>query len=249
MSRSNAIAPSLSSTTRGERADYRLQSDIAQFCLPGATKDATQKLAYVNSICILVLVIGFIGVKAPQLVNKEPPQTVEIVPVEIVQIEQKPPEPEPMPENLEPPPDAPVDMPQIATVVAADPSQVKFAIPVEGPVVFAPAKFAQAPPASPPKAPNSKIIKFTGTDGGIYPVQDYPAWARRQDQPLEATATLIITVKPDGSVASVEIQSYSGSYRLAKSAADWIQSRYRFPPIDTAEMRRYEKPVEFKLTQ
>lgn len=248
MGHSTPIAPSASSTARGERADYRLHSDIAQLCLPGATKDATQKLAYVNSICIIVLTMGFIGIKAPQLVKQEPPQVVESMPVEIVQIEpQKPPEPELVPET-EPPPDAPVDLPQIATVVAADPSQVKFAVPVEGPVVFAPAKYAQAPPANPPKA-TSKIIKFTGTDGGTYPVQEYPAWARRQDQPLEGTATLIITVKPDGSVASVEILSYTGSYRLAKSAADWIQSRYRFPPLETEEMRHYEKPVEFKLNR
>src|SRR5437867_8038633 len=229
MSRSNATATSLSLTTRGERQDYRLQSDIAQFCLPRATKDATQKLAYVNSICILVLVIGFIGVKAPQLVNKEPPQTVEIVPVEIVQIEQKPPEPEPMPENLEPPPDAPVDMPQIATVVAADPSQVKFAIPVEGPVVFAPAKFAQAPPPAPPKPATRTVVKMTGAEGGSFPAPKYPAAA--VEQRLQGTVTLIITVRPDGLVESAEVTKSSGSVLLDRAAVQQAKTKYKYLPI------------------
>ena len=77
---------------------------------------------------------------------------------------------------------------------------------------------------------------------------DYPAWAKRPDQPLQATVLVIIAVNPDGSVASVEVQNYTGSSRLAKYAADWIKNRYKFPPIETSEVRHYEKPIEFKLT-
>src|SRR5437879_4527470 len=181
---------------------YELHSDLAQFCLPAANRDANRKLAYVNSICLLFLAIGMAGVNPPKLEQKVPEPIQQFVPVEIIQPPEPPKmEPQPRQEDPEPQPDTPVEMPQIATVVAADPSQVRFAVPVEGPVVFAPAKFAQAPPPAPPKTTGSKIIKFTGTDGGTYPTWDYPAWARSQAQGIqEATATLILEVKPDGSV-------------------------------------------------
>src|SRR5437762_3505183 len=167
---------------------YSLHSDIAQFCLPAANRDANRKLAYVNSICLLFLAVGIAGLNPPKLEQKIPEPTQEFMPAEIVQPPEPPKvEPQPEQEQPEPQPDRPVEMPQIATVVAADPSQVRFAVPVEGPVVFAPAKFAQAPPPAPPKTTGSKIIKFTGTDGGTYPAMDYPAWAKRPDQPMEAT--------------------------------------------------------------
>jgi protein TonB len=231
MSRSTATLPTPSSPTQGNSGNYQLRSDIAQFCLPGATKDASQKLAYVNSICIFTLLIGFIGIKAPQLINREPAPPAEMVPVEIVQIEpQKPPEPEPIPEN-EPPPDAPVDMPQIATVVAADPSQVKFAIPVEGPVVFAPARFAEAPPANPPKAP-SQPTRFdrNSTDGGSYPVPKYPAIAQRQGQVMEGRVVLEIRVDESGSPTSVEVMKTSGFGVLDRAAQKCVKEEWRFPP-------------------
>src|SRR6266568_4455950 len=199
---------------------YSLHSDLAQFCLPAASRDAYRKLAYVNSICSLFLAIGLAGINPPVLEQRVPEPVEQFVPVEIVQPPEPPKtEPQPQEQDPQPQPDTPVVMPQIATIVAADPSQVRFAVPVEGPVVFAPAKFAQAPPPAPPKTTGSKIIKFTGTDGGTYPAMDYPAWAKRPDQPMEATVIVIITVNPDGSVASVEMQSYTGSSRLARYAA------------------------------
>src|SRR5437870_5012036 len=190
----NSAPPSPSASSAmpspGSLADrgYALHSDIAQFCLPAANRDANRKLAYVNSICLLFLIIGIAGLNPPKLEQKFPERTQEFVPVEIVQPPEPPKvEPQPQQEQPEQQPDTPVEMPQVATVVAADPSQVKFAVPVEGPVVFAPAKFAQAPPPAPPKPTGSKIMKFTGNDGGTYPPANYPAWAMRQDAPLEAT--------------------------------------------------------------
>ena len=232
MSRSTATLQTPSSPTQTHGGNYQLRSDIAQFCLPGATKDASQKLAYVNSICIFTLFIGFIGIKAPQLVNREPEPPTEIVPVEIVQIQpQNPPEPQPVPEN-EPPPDTPVDMPQIATVVAADPSQVKFAIPVEGPVVFAPARFAEAPPANPPKAP-SQPTRFVrnSTDGGYYPSPKYPPAALRQGQVKEGTVVLEIRVDESGSPTSVKVKKTS-SFDVLDQAAQECVEKWRFPPGD-----------------
>ena len=243
MSRSTATAQQPSSPTKVNGENYQLRSDIAQFCLPGATKDASQKLAYVNSICIFTLAIGFIGIKAPQLINREPVPPTEMVPVEIVQIQpQNPPEPQPIPDT-EPPPDAPVEMPQIATVVAADPSQVKFAIPVEGPVVFAPARFAEAPPANPPKATPPKPTRFVpGQDGGSYPDLQYPRQAR--EQRIQGTVVLNITVDTNGLPASVEVRDSSGSTLLDRHTIQWIKSRWRWQP---GPERYYFKEFEYEL--
>src|SRR5438034_8858221 len=99
---------------------YTLRSDIAQFCLPAATRDANRKLAYVNSICLLFLVVGLAGLNPPKIEQKVPEPIQEFVPVEIVQ----PPEPPKTEPQLQQEPeqqaDKPVELPQIATVVAAD---------------------------------------------------------------------------------------------------------------------------------
>src|SRR6266571_4260934 len=150
---------------------YALHSDLAQFCLPAANRDAYRKLAYVNSICFLFMVIGLAGINPPVLEQKVPEPAQQFVPVEIVQQPEPPKtEPQPQEQNPEQQPDTPVAMPQVATVVAADPTQVKFAVPVQGPVVFAPAKFAQAPPPAPPKTGPPQPTRFVpGQDGGSYP--------------------------------------------------------------------------------
>src|SRR5437016_6701885 len=225
---------------------YSLHSDIAQFCLPAANRDANRKLAYVNSICLLFLAVGIAGLNPPKLEQKIPEPTQEFMPAEIVQ-PPEPPKVEPQPEQEQPEqqPDTPVEMPQIATVVAADPSQVKFAVPVEGPVVFAPAKFAQAPPPAPPKPATRTVVKMTGAEGGSFPAPKYPAAA--VEQRLQGTVTLIITVRPDGLVESAEVTKSSGSVLLDRAAVQQAKTKYKYLPISTSELRYFEKDVEFRL--
>src|SRR5437764_6284461 len=141
---------------------YSLHSDIAQFCLPAANRDANRKLAYVNSICMLFLAIGIAGLNPPRLEQRVPEPAQEFVPIDIVQpLEPPKTEPQPQEEQPDPQPDTPVEMPQVAIVVAANPSQVTFAVPVQGPVVFAPARLAQAPPPAPPKPASRTVVKLT----------------------------------------------------------------------------------------
>jgi protein TonB len=225
---------------------YALHSDLAQFCLPAANRDAYRKLAYVNSLCLLFLVIGLAGINPPVLEQKVPEPVQQFVPVEIVQPPEPPKtEPQPQEPNPEPQPDTPVAIPQVATVVAADPTQVKFAVPVEGPVVFAPAKFAQAPPPAPPKPAGRTVVKMTGAEGGTYPAPSYPRAALEQRQ--EGTVTLIIGVKPDGSVDSVELKTSSGHVTLDRAAVQHVKTKYKFLPISTDEIRYFEKDIQFQL--
>ncbi len=250
MNSAPAATPS-SSTLAGPGAfaplGYSLHSDLAQFCLPAATRDANRKLAYVNSICLLFLAIGIAGVNPPKLEQRIPEPIQEFVPVDIVQ-PPEPPKTEPQHQQEEPEQraDTPVEMPQIATVVAADPTKVSFAVPVEGPVVYAPAKFAQAPPPAPPKPAARTVVRMTGAEGGTFPaLTKYPPAALEQRQ--QGTVTLIIGVKQDGSVESVEVKSSSGYGTLDRAAVQHVKTRFKFLPISTEEMRYFEKDFVFQL--
>ena len=225
---------------------YALHSDLAQFCLPAANRDSNRIRAYVNSICLLFLIIGIAGINPPKLEQKIPERVQEFVPVEIVQ-QPEPPKTEPQPQQEEPDqrPDTSVEMPQVATVVAADPSQAKFAVPVQGPVVFAPARLAQAPPAAPPKPTTRTVVRMTGAEGGTFPAPSYPRVALEQRQ--QGTVTLIIAVKPDGSVESVEVKTGSGYGTLDRAAIQHVKTKYKFLPITTSEMRFFEKDIQYQM--
>jgi periplasmic protein TonB len=225
---------------------YALHSDLAQFCLPAANRDANRKLAYVNSICLLFLSIGLAGLTPPKLEQKIPEPIQEFMPVEIVQ-PPEPPKTEPQPQEQPPEqqPETVVEMPQVATVVAADPSQVKFAVPVEGPVVFAPAKFAQAPPPAAPKPASRTVVKMTGAEGGSHPEPAYPRAALEQRQ--QGTVTVIMTVNPDGSVESVEVKTSSGYGTLDRHVTQWVKNKFSFLPTDTNEKRYFEKDFVFQI--
>src|SRR5437667_2697651 len=223
---------------------YALHSDLAQFCLPAANRDVNRILAYVNSICSLFLAIGLAVHNPPLLEQKVPEPAQQFVPVEIVQ-PPEPPKTEPQPQEQDPQlqPDTPVVMPQVATVVAADPTQVKFAVPVEGPVVFAPAKFAQAPPPAPPKTGPPQPTRFVpGQDGGNYPVPKYPSVA--QQQQMQGSVVLDIVVDTNGLPASVEIKKSSGFSVLDRNARDTVKNTWRWPPGET---RYYYWEFEYRL--
>ena len=223
--------------------DYALSSDLAKLCLPDPTQDTNRRLAWVNSICFLFMAIGVLGLKAPRVIEKPLSEVVDVVPVVYVPPEEPPKvEPERLPDQTEQTSEV-VDTPQVATVVAADPSAAAFAVPVEGPVILAPARFASAPPPPRPMAP--KVAKFTGTDGGIYPEPNYPRTALEQRQ--QGTVTLIMTVDPKGNVISVETKKSSGYFTLDRHASQWVQKNYKFLPIDTTEIRMVEHDVVFQL--
>jgi len=231
MSRATATATASSPLVGSTGAEYRLKSDIAQFCLPAANRDENRKLAYVDSLCIFYIVVGLLGLRNPFLITREPVRDPEIVPVIFTPTESPPPQ-EPQPEEPQPQVETPVDTPVIATVVAADPSQVSFAVPVEGPVIFAPAKFAQAPPPSTPKAPTqpTRFVR-NNTDGGYYPPPTYSALAQRQR--MEGTVVLWIGVDTAGKVISTEIKQSSGYGILDRATEDVVKEKWRFPPGQT----------------
>lgn len=227
-----------------------MTSELAQLCLPAASRDPNRRFAWANSICFLFLVVGCIGFRAPVFEIKEPPAIVDVVPVVFT----PPPDPTPPPPTdtalpeTEEPVDTVVDMPQIFTVVAADAKGVNFAVPVEGPVVVAPnARFASAPPAAPPKAPSAppKPTVFNphnSGDGGKYPDPTYPRLLRERG--MQGKLTLYIIVDASGMVTSAEVKDGSGYGTLDKHAAQWVKSNWQFPP---GQARHHLVDIIFQL--
>lgn len=225
---------------------YTLHSDLAKLCLPSASRDANRKLAWANSVCFLFVTIGVIGFRAPELTLKSPEPPVEVVPVVFTPpVEPPKTKPEPQPDEPEKPQESSVETPQIATVVAADPAAAAFAVPVEGPVVFAPARFASAPPATPPKPtapPKPTLFNARGRGGGTYPDPPYPSLALRRHN--EGKVLLYVIVDPDGSPASVQVKDSSGYALLDTHSADWVKNKWRWP---SGETRHYFVPIEYQI--
>ncbi len=227
--------------------NYTLRSDLAKLCLPQTFRDANKKLAWVNSICLLFLLIGLMGLKPPRIIVKPLTQPTEIVPVVFTPPED-PPETraQPKAEDPEPPPrDQPADPPRIATVVAASPAAVAFAVPVQGPVLVArEARFASPPRASPPPVPPPKPANFNprAATGGHYHEPSYPRaelLARHEGKIL-----LSVVVDVSGAPSSVTVKDSCGWPALDRYAADWVRRNWQWVP---GAVRYYHVPVIFRI--
>jgi len=226
---------------------YALTSDLARLCLPQTFQDANKKLAWINSICFLFLLIGLVGLRQPPIIVKPLTAVVETAPVEYIPPdEQTPGETQPKPEEFEPPPDTVSDAPVIATVVAADPTKVAFAVPVRGAVTkVSDARFAAAPPAQPqPVAPVPKPTTFNpkAATGGRYPDPSYPRAELLERH--QGKIMLYAVVDASGAPASVTIRDSCGWPTLDRHAAEWVKNNWRWVPGET---RHYLVPVIFQI--
>src|ERR1044071_9810028 len=113
--------------------DYTGASALSKLCLPQTYKDSNRRLAWANSICVLFLVIGCLGLKPPPVHVRPLPEVVEVIPVELpppeeppkTQVTEEQPEPEPTAEVM---PEKPV----VATAVVANSEKIAFAVPTLG---------------------------------------------------------------------------------------------------------------------
>src|SRR5258708_20183265 len=122
-----------------------LKDELARLCLPGAGRDPNRKLAWINSICILFLLIGIVGATPARVPIRPAPPIEEIAPVIL--------EPAPPPQTVtanenenqsEPPP---LEAPNVVVVVPNAPN-INFSVPTIGNLV-APSALAKAPPLNP----------------------------------------------------------------------------------------------------
>lgn len=227
---------------------YALSSDLARLSLPQEYKDANRLLAWVNSICCAFLLIGIVGLKPPEVRIKPLSEVMDVVPVIITPPEElpKPVTTEQPPETDQPTEDTP-DTPVVATVVAANAAAAAFAVPVEGPVILAPMRFAPPPPRDlRPPTPSTDPTKYNPSigDWGGNPTPKYPPMALRMG--YQGKVVLLITVDPSGTVTSVQVKNGSGYKILDDAALQHVQAhlRLRNPP---GEVRHHTLDIVFRI--
>jgi TonB family protein len=221
-----------------------LRSDLARLCLPDAYQDTNRGLAWTNSICALFLVIGLLGLKPPGVIVRELARPDDVVPVIFTQPEEaRAAEPESKPADAPPEPDRVEPTPVVATVVAANSPSVAFAVPVKGPTILAPARFAEPPPlvTGGPEAP--RVTRYNpGAGDRSTPQPDYPRLALQRG--YAGKVTVNFTVEASGEISRVELGQSSGFPLLDDAALNVIRTRWRFAP---GSLRQHFVEIVFQL--
>ena len=231
-------------TASAGNPDFTLHSDLARLCLPSEYKDTNRRLAWANSICALFLIVGIAGINPPSLVIRALANPDDVVPVIFTQPEEvQPSEPEPKPDKSEPEA-SPLDQTHVvATVVAVNSPAVAFAVPVKGPTILAPARFAGPPPAEGGKQEAPRVTRFNpGAGDRSTPQPDYPRLALQRG--YQGTAVITFTVDTTGEIIKAEVTESSGYQMLDDEALNTIRKRWRFAP---GPMRYHFVPIVFQL--
>lgn len=216
---------------------YELKDELARLCLPAAGRDASQKLAWVNSVCLLFLIIGIFGTRRGLIVVKSAPPLQEIVPVVIQPVTLPPPEAiekKPTDEDKDEPP-------QVAVVIPQAPN-ISFSVPTIGSLVV-PASLATAPPLEPMQtAVQIGSVSSTGA-GGDRPQPPYPKIALEQG--LQGTLLLVLGGDAAGNLISVEVKESSGIPFLDRATVEFIKRRWHLPAGTDNQL--FQTRITYKL--
>lgn len=225
---------------------YVLQSELARSLLHATDRDPNRTLAWVNSVCILFLLIGVAGSK-PASVLIKPLPAVEEATAAIVEPLPPPPQAQPEQLNQEQTKDEPPDTPQVV-VVTPDAPSISFSVPTIGNLVV-PNAIAQAPPLAPLKPPaplraQPILLNLNSTgSSGERPQPPYPRIALDQGQ--QGSVTLRMTVDEAGLITTVEVAQSSGFPVLDHSALAFVKRRWTVPSGKGA--RIYEATITYKI--
>jgi TonB family protein len=215
---------------------YELKSELARLSLPSANRDANLKLGWVNSICILFLLIGIVGARRGAIKIQPAPPLQEIIPVIV--------EPTTLPPQITTEKKEVRDENKIAQVVVAIPQSpnVSFSVPTIGALVV-PANLASAPPLEPMRAAQQiGSLNNTGA-GGERPSPPYPIIARQTGQ--QGTVVILLGGDAAGNVISVDVKESSGFPILDRATADFIKRHWRLPT--GADNRIFQTSVTYQL--
>ncbi len=211
-----------------------MKDELARLCLPSASSDANLKLAWVNSVCILVLLIGIAGARRGVIAIKPvPPMRVE-VPVVVLPTVLPPQAVAPKPEPAEP-----KNQPQVLVVLPTAPN-INFGVPTVGTLVADVALVTAPQPQAIPLHIGS--LNNTGA-GGERPEPPYPKIALELGQ--QGTVVLSLTGDNAGNVVSAEVKTSSGSAVLDRATVDFIKRHWRLPTDSST--RLFETSVTYKL--
>jgi TonB family protein len=213
---------------------YELKDELARLCLPSANRDANLKLAWVNSVCILFLLIGILGARRGIIAVKPvPPIRVE-VPI-VIQPTVLP--PQAIAQKTEQP--EPINQPRILVALPNAPD-VNFTIPIVGTLVV-PAALASAPQ---PQIAPVRIGSLNNTGaGGERPEPPYPPIARQTGE--QGTVKLLLGGDASGNIISVEVKESSGFPVLDRATVDFIKRHWRLPAGEAN--RLFETSITYLL--
>ncbi|MGH7992040.1 MAG: TonB family protein [Limisphaerales bacterium] len=211
---------------------YELKDELARLCLSTGRREPERKLAWVNSICILFLLIGIFGARQGVIVIKPVPPIREIVPV-VVQPAVLPPQPiAPKPEQSQP-----NNQPRVLVTLPNAPN-VNFGVPTAGTLV------TDAALASAPQVAPARIGSLNNTGiGGERPEPPYPPIAEQTGE--QGTVVLVLSGDDAGKVVSVDVKASSGFPLLDRATVDFIKRHWRLP-TDTST-RLFQTSITYKL--
>jgi protein TonB len=222
-------------TTSGE---YQLHDELARFCLPESNQDASRKLAWTNSICILFLTIGLVGARSAGNFREPPPRVDEAVPVVIEPI--KPP-PSPEVQKVEATTQSQTAAPQVVAVTINTPA-INFSVPTIGNLVV-PNALAQAPSPQPLMTkPTVLNISSTG-DNGDRPQPPYPPMALSENE--QGSVGLSMTVDDTGVVTQITLKESSGYPILDRSTQEFIKRHWHILPANGSHF--FETTITYKI--
>src|ERR1700722_662229 len=182
---------------------YELKSELARYCMPAAEGEGNFKLAWVNSVCILFLLIGIAGARRGIIAIKPVPPIREVVPI-VVMPQTMPPQTV-VPQKKEQP-QVHNEQPRVLVALPTAPN-INFSVPTIGTLASS-AAFATAPPLN-PLEPSAQVssIGNTGT-GGDRPEPPYPQLAMQSGE--QGTIVLLLGSDATGNVTSVTVKESSG---------------------------------------
>jgi protein TonB len=219
------------------RTSYELKSELARYGLSAANQDANLKLAWVNSICILFLLIGILGARRGVISIKTVPPIREVVPVIVIPVT-------PPPMAVHEKKEQTRQESQQPRVVVALPNSpnVNFSVSTIGTIV-APGTLASAPPLNPMQAPPTiASVGNTGT-GGDRPQPPYPQLAMQSGE----QGTIVLRLKTDaaGNVTSVDVKESSGFPFLDQATVEFIKNHWHLPT--NAGTQLFQTSITYKL--
>jgi protein TonB len=211
---------------------YELKDELARLYLTSARREPERKLAWVNSVCILFLLIGILGARQGVVSIKPVPPIRQEIPI-VVQPAVLP------PQAVAPKPEQPqqINQPRVLVALPNAPG-VNFGVPSAGTLV------ADASLASAPQIAVAKIGSLNNTGaGGERPEPPYPPIALQTGE--QGTVGLELTGDDSGNVVSVVVQQSSGFPLLDRATVDFIKRHWRLP-TDTAT-RLFQTSITYKL--
>lgn len=216
---------------------YELKNELARLCLPSANRDANLKLAWVNSVCILFLLIGILGARRGLIAIKPAPPLQEIVPVILAPVTLPPPEME----RKETPDENKNDAPQVVVVIPQSPS-VSFSVPTIGALIV-PANLAVAPPLEPMQtAEQIGSLNDTGSSGER-PQPPYPIIAKESGE--QGTVVVLLGGDAAGNIVSVDVKESSGFPVLDRATVDFLKHHWHLPT--NTDSRLFQTSITYKL--